>query len=93
MQQEPFSRAYAQLQMQGWSEGQANEMREMAKEEIVGSDPEALIFSHDKKFGPTGHVKLHTPPQLEKPLVQALRATAARVFQVRMFVSEQLQLL
>lgn len=73
------------MHAQGWSEQQADAMRSLAREEIVAADPMAIIFSHEKKFSPTGHVKLHTPPLLEKPLVQACRATAARVFQVGVF--------
>ena len=68
--------------LQGWSEEQADEMQALAKAEVVNSNVLATVFDTAKKHTPTGHVRLHTPPRLEKHLTQALRAAAVRAFQV-----------
>lgn len=66
---------------EGWSEDQAGAMQQLAEAEVRALNQDISLFDQRKRYGPTGQVRLHSPPRLDKNLVHALRAAAVRVFQ------------
>lgn len=61
-------------------------MQQLAEAEVRALNQDISLFDQRKRYGPTGQVRLHSPPRLDKNLVHALRAAAVHVFQVNPFV-------